>query len=106
MYALHVTFTLKEGHEEQFDQLADEASRRILGEESGTLVYAVCTDAARPDIRIFLEIYRDPAAHETHGGQPYVRTFLAEIGAHLAKDVEVEFLDVVNGAFNTMSSAQ
>jgi quinol monooxygenase YgiN len=105
MYALHVTFTVKEGHEEQFDRLADDASRRILNEEPGTLVYAVCTDAARPDIRVFLEIYRDPAAHETHGQQPYVQAFLDEIGAHLAKDVEVEFLDVVNGAFNTMAAS-
>lgn len=103
MFALHVTFTIESGHEAQVDALIAEASPRILAEEPGTLVYAVCTDASRPDVRVFLEVYRDRAAHAEHGRQPYVRTFLGELTAHLAKEVEVDALDVVNGAFNTGS---
>lgn len=101
MFALHVTFTIQPGHEGQVDALIAQASPRILAEEPGTLVYAVCTDATRPDVRVFLEIYRDREAHVEHGRRPYVRTFLAELTTHLAKDVEVDALDVVNSAFST-----
>ena len=105
MFALHVTFTIQPGHEERVDALIAQASPRILAEEPGTLVYAVCTDASRPDVRVSLEIYTDRAAHRAHDQQPYVQDFLAELTTHLAKDVEVDALDVVNGAFNSGFSA-
>jgi len=102
MFGLHVAFTLSSGHEDAFDELALATARRVLTTEPGTIVYAVCRDETRPDVRIFLEIYRDRAAFEAHERQPYVQVFLAARGLHLAREVEVDWLDVSDPALTTL----
>lgn len=98
MFGLHATFTLSPGHEEAFDELARDTAGRVLDSEPGTLVYAVCRDESRPQVRVFLEIYRDAASFHAHESQPYVQQFLAARGLHLAAEVAVDWLEVAEPA--------
>jgi len=77
-FGLVVRFTLRPGHEEEFDDLVAATIEEIRYHEPGTLVYLSHSVEGEPHTRIFYELYRDRAAFEAHETQPHVQHFLAQ----------------------------
>lgn len=93
---LVVKFTIKEGHEEAFDELVSGTLPGIRDHEPDTLIYACHRVPNSPRARLFYELYRDQAAFDAHEQQPHVRRFLAEREQHL-EGVAVDRLTLVDG---------
>lgn len=95
-FALTVRFTIKGGHEQEFDRLTADTLDGIHAHEPGTLVYVTHKVVDAPNQRIFYELYRDRAAFDAHEQQPHVRRFLAERDQHL-DSAEVDWLTPAAG---------
>jgi quinol monooxygenase YgiN len=93
---LVVKFTVKEGHEEAFDDLVSGTLPRIRDREPGTLIYACHRVPDSPRTRLFYELYQDKAAFDAHEQQPHVRRFLTEREQHL-EGAAVDRLTLVDG---------
>ena len=93
-FGLIVRFTLRPGHERQFDDLAATTVAEIAQHEPGTLLYVSHAVEGEPQTRIFYELYRDQAAFKAHEHQPHVRHFLAAREAHVER-FEVDRLSPV-----------
>lgn len=90
-FALVARFTVRPGHESDFDKLAARTVAGTRAHEPGTLVYAVHAVDGAPRERIFYELYRDKAAFGEHEAQPHTRQFLAEREA-LLESTRVDYL--------------
>ena len=77
-FGLAVRFTVKEGSEQEFDELVAATVAEIERHEPGTLLYGVHTVEGEPRVRIFYELYRDHDAFLAHEDQPHTRHFLAQ----------------------------
>jgi len=82
-FALTVRFTIKPGHEDDFDRLTTETLSAIRTREPETLVYVSHRVVDSPRERIFYELYRDHAAFDAHEQQPHVKRFLDDREQHL-----------------------
>jgi quinol monooxygenase YgiN len=96
-FAMVVRFTLKEGHEQAFDDLMATTVAEIRHSEPRTLAYVVHHVEGEPLIRIFYELYADQAAFQHHETAPHILHFAAERPKHLEK-VEVDRLSVFTHA--------
>jgi quinol monooxygenase YgiN len=75
----HITvYTLRDGQEDAFDRLTEEAVRAVRELEPDTLIYACHTAHHSPNQRVFYQLYRDRGAYQEHERQPHIRHFLAE----------------------------
>lgn len=90
-FGLVVRFTVKPGHEAEFDALTAATVAEVRRREPGTLLYICHRVEGAPVERIFYELYRDRAAFGAHEVQPHVRHFLAEREALLDR-TDVDFL--------------
>jgi quinol monooxygenase YgiN len=77
-YGRILIFTLLEDRVGDFDRLAEHTAEQVRTGEPGTLVYVIHLVPNAPLQRIFYEIYRDPAAFDSHDSQPYMQRFVAE----------------------------
>jgi quinol monooxygenase YgiN len=77
-YGRILIFTLFEDRVADFDRLAERMAEQVRTGEPGTLVYVIHLVPNAPLQRIFYEIYRDPAAFDSHESQPYMRRFGAD----------------------------
>jgi quinol monooxygenase YgiN len=77
-FGLVVRFTIRAGHEREFDELVAGTVAAIAEHEPGTLLYVTHAVDQQPSLRIFYELYRDRAAFDEHERQPHVRHFLTE----------------------------
>jgi quinol monooxygenase YgiN len=77
-YGRILIFTLLEDRVAEFDRLAEQTAERVRTGEPGTLVYVIHLVPNAPLQRIFYEVYRDPAAFDSHESQPYMLRFVAE----------------------------
>ncbi len=75
-YGLIAIYTLLEDRVADFDRVAEQAADQVRASEPDTLVYVIHTVPKAPMQRIFYEVYRDRAAYEHHGQQPYVQRFV------------------------------
>lgn len=89
-YGRITMYTLREGHEEEFDRLAAEVTRAVLEREPGILVYACHSVDGAPTQRIFYQLFRDGAAVAEHTRQPHVQRFAGEARTHVAATNVVE----------------
>jgi len=71
-------YTLLEDRVEEFDHLTERVVEQVRGREPDTLVYIIHAVPSAPMQRILYEVYRDRAAYERHGQQPYVLQFEAD----------------------------
>jgi quinol monooxygenase YgiN len=78
LYGQIAIYTLIEGQAEEFDRLAQAVVERVKALEPDTLAYIVHGVPSAPLQRILYEVYRDEAAFEEHGQQPYIREFEEE----------------------------
>jgi quinol monooxygenase YgiN len=77
-FGLVVRFTVRRGHEREFDELVAATVAAIRQHEPGTLLYGVHTVEGEPRSRIFYELYQNAAAFQAHEDQPHVRHFLTQ----------------------------
>ncbi len=68
-------YTLLEDRVEEFDRLTQHVVEQVRSREPDTLVYIVHAVPSAPMQRILYEVYRDRAAYDWHGEQPYVVKF-------------------------------
>jgi quinol monooxygenase YgiN len=78
LYGQIAIYTLIDGQADEFDQLAQAVVEKVKALEPDTLVYIVHGVPSAPMQRILYEVYRDEAAFEEHGRQPYIQDFEEE----------------------------
>ncbi|HEX7269508.1 MAG TPA: antibiotic biosynthesis monooxygenase, partial [Streptosporangiaceae bacterium] len=78
LYGQIAIYTLIDGQAEEFDRLAQAVVERVKALEPDTLAYIVHGVPSAPLQRILYEVYRDEAAFEEHGQQPYIQDFEEE----------------------------
>jgi len=71
-------YTVLEDRVDEFDQLTGRVVEQVRSREPDTLVFIVHAVPSAPMQRILYEVYRDRAAYQWHGQQPYVRQFEAD----------------------------
>jgi len=71
-------YTVLEDRVDEFDQLTARVVEQVRSGEPDTLVFIVHAVPSAPMQRILYEVYRDRAAYQWHGQQPYVRQFEAD----------------------------
>jgi quinol monooxygenase YgiN len=102
-FGMVVNFTLKEGHEEAFDELMRETVAEIRRHEPRTLAYVVQHVEGEPLRRVFYELYADWDAFQHHEQQAHTLRFKEQRDEHLA-DKSVDRLGVITAAGVTGSS--
>jgi quinol monooxygenase YgiN len=75
LYGQIAIYTLIDGQADEFDQLAHQVVEKVKALEPDTLAYIVHGVPSAPLQRILYEVYRDEAAFEEHGHQPYIQDF-------------------------------
>jgi quinol monooxygenase YgiN len=97
LYGQIAIYTLIDGQTDEFDRLAQAVVEKVKALEPDTLAYIVHGVPSAPMQRILYEVYRDGAAFEEHGQQPYIQDFdedrkplvlatnVIELGVHQAK---------------------
>jgi quinol monooxygenase YgiN len=78
LYGLIAIYTLSEGQDGEFDELAERVVEQVRTHEPDALVYAVHSVPNAPMQRIFYEVYRDQTAYEEHKRQSYIHRFDVE----------------------------
>jgi len=77
MFVLLVEFHVRAGRLAQFDRMTEELVRSLNENEPDTLVYISLADADAADSRVFVEVYRDEAAFDTHERSAHTVSFLS-----------------------------
>ena len=75
LYGLIAIYTLADGQDAEFDELAERIVEQVRSHEPDALVYAVHSVPNAPMQRIFYEVYRDQTAYEEHKRQSYIHQF-------------------------------
>jgi quinol monooxygenase YgiN len=83
MYGQITVFTLLDGRESAFDQLARDAIRAARDTEPDLVIYTCHEVVGAPTQRIFYQLFRDQAAFQEHQWMPYVLEFLGESRTHV-----------------------
>jgi quinol monooxygenase YgiN len=78
MFGQIAIYTVLEDRVDEFDQLTARVVEQVRSREPDTLVFIVHAVPSAPMQRILYEVYRDRAAYQWHGQQPYVRQFEAD----------------------------
>lgn len=83
-------YTLKEGHEDLFDECVEEVVDEVSRREPDTLLYACHTVPSSPQQRIVYAIYRDRLAYEEHEQQPHMIDFMRRSVRHVVATNVIE----------------
>jgi quinol monooxygenase YgiN len=78
LYGQIAIYTLIEDRVHEFDRLTERVVVQVRSQEPDTLVFIVHAVPSAPMQRILYEVYRDRAAFDWHGAQPYVSEFEAD----------------------------
>ncbi|HZP14289.1 MAG TPA: putative quinol monooxygenase [Nocardioides sp.] len=70
---------------------------KAVNDEPGTLIYAMNTDKADPDVVWFYELYTDDAALAAHSGSEAMKAVGPKLGGLLTGRPELFFLEAVDG---------
>jgi len=88
MFAVVVTFTIKNDQFDRFMPLMLANARASLAHEDGCHQFDVCTDSARVNKVFLYELYTDADAFQVHLASAHFQSFNAETSDMLAaKDV-------------------
>lgn len=87
--------TIREGKEQEFEQVFAELTAAVRSNEEGNLLYALHRSRKDPLTYVVLEQYADQAAMDAHGRSDHFRTIGARMGPCLAGAPSVEVLDGV-----------
>lgn len=94
MYALCVTFHLKEGCRDEFLSLIKMQARVSRETEAGCHRFDVATDPSRPDQVFLYELYTDRAAFDVHLASTHFKVFFTATEDMVADRTYVTWADV------------
>lgn len=94
MVALIAKMKIKEGKMGEATELFRELVPKV-GEEEGTMAYAVCRDKAHPDLLVVVERYRDREAIQAHSSTPHFKEFSKALGALLDGKPDIDILEEI-----------
>ncbi|MBB4934161.1 quinol monooxygenase YgiN [Lipingzhangella halophila] len=83
-------YTIVEGHQDIFDDLAEEVVAEVTKREPDTLLFACHTVSSAPLQRIIYAIYRDQLAFEEHQQQPHIVEFARKTHGRVAATNVIE----------------
>lgn len=88
MFAVVVTFQIKDGAVAAFLPAMTQNARTSLAEETGCHRFDICTDSTRPNEVFLYELYTDRAAFDAHLDSPHFKLFDRHVADMIAsKDV-------------------
>lgn len=90
LHGIITIYTLAEGHEDAFDECAEEVVSEVSSREPDTFLFACHTVPRAPLQRIVYAIYRDALAYEEHEQQPHVIEFARRRAAHVVATNVIE----------------
>jgi len=90
--ALIVTLRIQDGKEAEFEAFFSELARQVRA-GPGILAYQMAKSRTEPNTYKAIEVFKDQEAITHHGGTEYIRAAGPKIGAMLAGQSEVEYLD-------------
>lgn len=93
--ALIARLQIREGKEEEFEQVFAELTAAVRANEEGNLLYALHRSRNDPQTYVVLEQYADQAAVEAHQQSEHFRTIGARMGPCLGGAPSIEALDGV-----------
>lgn len=93
MYAVTVTFNLKEGRQGDFLPLIIE-NARLTRLEPACRQFDVCTDPEKPEIVFLYEVYNDLAGFEAHQETPHFKSLGGKVRDMVASKALVCFSKV------------
>jgi quinol monooxygenase YgiN len=82
---------LKDGMQDEVEDIVRKFAPQGPGAEDGTLSFRVYRDAAKPDYLLFVEHFADQAAYDAHTGSEVYRELIA--GQFAARIVDFTELD-------------
>ena len=88
-----VKLPVQEGKGAEFEAFFTELANQVRANEPGNLAYQLVKSRAEPNVYKVLEIYKDQAALDHHGGTDYFKAAGPKFGAVLAGRPEIEYLD-------------
>ncbi|WP_299191547.1 putative quinol monooxygenase [uncultured Litoreibacter sp.] len=94
MFAVTVTFTIKEGQMDAFLPLILKNARASVKDEPGCRQFDVCTDPSHPNTVFLYELYDDEAAFEAHHQMPHYKDTGPAV-AGLVADKQLRTFDTV-----------
>ena len=92
MVALIAKMKIKEGKMGEATELFRGLVPKV-GEEEGTVAYAVCHDNKNPDLLVVIERYRDREAIQAHSSTAHFKEFSAALIPLLDGKMELSILD-------------
>ncbi len=84
MYAVCVTFVIKEGEMARFLPLMQENATRSLQDEAGCRQFDICSDPSRPGEVFLYELYDNRTAFDAHLASPHFLAFDSAVGPMIA----------------------
>lgn len=96
MFAVTVTFQIKNGMMDAFMPLMVDNARRSLVTEDGCSRFDVCTDQARPHEVFLYEIYEDAAAFQLHLKTAHFLEFDGKVAGMIAEKIVKTYAGVAS----------
>jgi quinol monooxygenase YgiN len=95
MIGVVATIKVQDGKGDEFEAVFAELSEKVRANEPGVLMYQLTKSRTEPGTYKVLELYKDEAALQHHGGTDYFKAQGAKMGPCLAGRPNVELLDGV-----------
>jgi quinol monooxygenase YgiN len=95
MIGIVATLKVQDGKGAEFEGVFRDLAEKVRANEPGNLMYQLTKSRADPNTYKVLELYKDQAALDLHGGTEYFRAAGPKLGPCLAGRPEIEYLDAV-----------
>ena len=92
MVAVIAKMKIKEGKMDEATELFRGLVPKV-GQEEGTVGYALCRDSRNPDLLVVIERYRDKEAIQAHSSTPHFKEFSAAVAPLLDGKMELSILE-------------
>jgi quinol monooxygenase YgiN len=96
MISVIATIEVQADKARAFEKIFLETAARVKANEPGCLLYQLTRCRNEPNLYKGIELYRDQAALDHHQTTDYFIAALPQMGACVAAEPTVEFLDVVD----------
>ncbi len=95
MIGIVATLKVQDGKNGEFEAVFKDLAEKVRAGEPGNLLYQLTKSRSDPNTYKVLELYKDQAALDLHGGTEYFRAAGPKLGPCLAGRPEIEYLDAV-----------
>lgn len=96
MISVIATIRVQADKAAEFEKIFLETAAKVKANEPGCLAYRLTRSRDEPHLYKGIELYRDQAALDHHQTTDYFLAALPRMGACIAAEPKVEFLDVVD----------